>query len=61
MFKIENVNEDIICSVYVGLKMEWLKEPPSRVEIGQKFNVSYQALADEDFYTMQNSAFPVQK
>ena len=40
----------IACSP-LGLGLAWPEEPPEEVEMGQKFNVTYQALATEEFFS----------
>ena len=33
-----------------GLGLEWLIEPPDKVELGKPFNVSYRPFITEEFY-----------
>ena len=35
---------------YVGLGMEWVKEPPSQLQVGEMCTIAYKATVDPDFY-----------
>ena len=41
-----------------GLGLAWPQEPPDEVEMGQQFNVTYQALATDIFYSADSYIFP---
>ena len=43
--------------VIIGLAAEWIIPPPDVVEVGQRFNVSYHAIALDRFY-LESTFFP---
>ena len=44
----EGIKNIIECPA--GLSLEWIKEPPNEVEVGESFEASYRIVYDNDLY-----------